>query len=223
MARVISRRKATANTMPGQLPIRAESRARAQFPCQLYVQHHADGCLGLFQSQWPTNLPGAYLQSIGIRRDYQQADFAVRHLAHFSGGYDLPFGPGRQFLAQKGDVTGKVAGGWSLNWIFTYASGQPLTIPCTITTAAGVGCDAFLVQGAHQSGGPHNANQYWNPSSFYNPPLVVSTGRPILLHWGALPRRSMARTSSGSMRLCGGVFRLERMSGSSSVRKLTMY
>jgi carboxypeptidase family protein len=117
------------------------------------------------------------IQSIGIRRDYQQADFAVRHLAHFSGGYDLPFGPGRQFLAQKGNVMGKIAGNWSLNWIFTYASGQPLTIPCTLTTAAGVGCDALLVQGAHQSGGPHNANQYWNPASFYNPPLVASTGQ----------------------------------------------
>lgn len=127
------------------------------------------------------------IQSIGIRRDYQQADFAVRHLAHFSGGYDLPFGPGRQFLAQKGDVTGKIVGGWSLNWIFTYASGQPLTIPCTITTAAGVGCDALLVQGAHQSGGPHNANQYWNPSSFYNPPLVVSTGEANTAPLGGAP------------------------------------
>jgi hypothetical protein len=117
------------------------------------------------------------VQSIGIRRDYQQADFAVRHLGHFSGNYDLPFGPGRQFLAQKGDITGKVVGNWSLNWIFTYGSGQPMTIPCTINTAAGLGCDALLVQGAHQSSGPHNANQYWNPAAFYNPPVVLTTGQ----------------------------------------------
>jgi hypothetical protein len=117
------------------------------------------------------------VQTIGIRRDYQQADFAVRHLGHFSGNYDLPFGPGRQFLGQKGDIKGKVVGNWSLNWIFTYASGQPLTIPCTITTAAGLGCDALLVQGAHPSSGPHDASQFWNPASFYNPPVVITSGQ----------------------------------------------
>jgi len=117
------------------------------------------------------------IQSIGIRRDYEQADFAVRHLGHFSGGYDLPFGPGRRYLTEKGNITGKVVGNWSLNGIFTYASGQPLTIPCTITTAAGVGCDALLVQGFHPSAGPHNVNQYWNPASYYNPPVVTSIGQ----------------------------------------------
>ena len=117
------------------------------------------------------------IQSFGIRGDYQQPDFEVRHTAHVSGGYDLPFGPGRQFLAEKGTIMGKVVGNWSLNWIFTYASGQPLTIPCTITAAAGVGCNALLVQGAKPNGGPHDANQYWNPSSFYNPPVVTTTAQ----------------------------------------------
>ena len=128
------------------------------------------------------------IQSVGIRRDYQQADFAVRHLGHVSGNYDLPFGPGRRYLAEKGNIMGKIAGGWSFNGVFTYASGQPLTIPCTITTAAGVGCDALLVQGAHQSGGPHNANQYWNPASFYNPPLpVLSPGQGNTAPLGGAP------------------------------------
>jgi hypothetical protein len=127
------------------------------------------------------------IQSIGIRRDYQQADFAVRHLGHFSGAYDLPFGPGRPFLAQKGNVMGKIAGNWSLNWIFTYASGQPLTIPCTITTAAGVGCNALLVQGKHPSAGPHTADQFWNPASFYNPPVVLSTGQSGTAPLGGAP------------------------------------
>ena len=127
------------------------------------------------------------IQAIGIRQDYQQADFAVRHLGHVSGGYDLPFGPGRQYLAQKGEIMGKVVGNWTINWIFTYASGQPLTIPCTLTTAAGIGCDALLVQGANPDGGPHNANQYWNPASFYNPPVVTSTGQTNIAPLGGAP------------------------------------
>jgi len=135
--------------------------------------------------------PQAYrapsIQAIGIRKDYQQADFAVRHMGHFSGGYDLPFGPGRAYLAEKGNIMGKVVGNWAINWIFTYASGQPVTIPCTITTAAGVGCDALLVQGFHPSSGPHNANQYWNPASFYNPPVVTSTAQGNVAPLGGAP------------------------------------
>jgi len=141
-----------------------------------YSTTHTDA-LDFFNLNGQQAYRAASVQTIGIRRDYQQADFAVRHLGHFSGNYDLPFGPGRQFLGQKGDIKGKVVGNWSLNWIFTYASGQPLTIPCTITTAAGLGCDALLVQGAHASGGPHNASQFWNPASFYNPPVVITSGQ----------------------------------------------
>ena len=124
---------------------------------------------------------------------------------------------------QKGDVTGKIVGNWSLNWIFTYASGQPLTIPCTLTTAAGVGCDALSVQGAKPSGGPHNANQYWNPASFYNPPQVVSTGQANIAPLGGAPTQvygpNLIRLDAALRRS----FQIERIFGLSSVRKLTMY
>jgi hypothetical protein len=50
-----------------------------------------------------------------------------------------------------------------------------------------VGCDALLVQGFHPSSGPHNANQYWNPASFYNPPAVTSTGQPDVAPLGGGP------------------------------------
>jgi hypothetical protein len=143
--------------------------------------------LDFFNLNNPQTYRTPSIQSIGIRNDYQQADFAVRHMGHFSGGYDLPFGPGKQYLAEKGDIMGKVLGNWTLNWIFTYASGQPLTIPCTITTAAGAGCNALLVQGANASGGPHNVNQYWNPASFYNPPVVTTTGQGNIAPLGGAP------------------------------------
>jgi hypothetical protein len=143
--------------------------------------------LDFFNLTSPQTYRAPAIQSFGIRGDYQQADFAVRHLAHFSGGYDLPFGPGRQYLAEKGDIRGKLFGNWALNWIFTFASGQPLTIPCTITASAGAGCDALLVQGAKQNGGPHNVTQFWNPTSFYNPPVVTTTGQSNMAPLGGGP------------------------------------
>jgi hypothetical protein len=148
--------------------------------------------LDFFNLKNPQTYRAPYIQAFGIKGDYQQADFNVRHAAHFSGGYDLPFGPGRQYLSQKGDPMGRALGNWTLNWIFTFASGQPVTIPCTITTAAGLGCDALMVQGANVNAGPHNVNQYWNPEAFYNPPPVISTGQGNLAPLGGAPTQVYA-------------------------------
>jgi hypothetical protein len=143
--------------------------------------------LDFFNLNNPQTYRAPYVQAFGIKGDYQQADFAVRNAAHFSGGYDLPFGPGKPYLAGKGHIGGKVLGNWAINWIFTFASGQPVTIPCTLTTAAGLGCDALMVEGVNLNGGPHNVNQYWNPAAFYNPPVVTSTGQSNLAPLGGAP------------------------------------
>ena len=161
--------------------------------------------LDFFNLTNPQTYRAPNIQSFGVRGDYQQADFEVRHTGHFSGGYDFPFGPGRQYLAGKGDIRGRILGNWTLNWIFTYASGQPVTIPCTITAAAGVGCDALEVEGAKPNNGPHTVGQYWSPAAFYNPPVVTTTGQgnlaplgggatqvygPVLIRLDAALRRS---------------------------------
>jgi hypothetical protein len=41
-----------------------------------------------------------------------------------SGTYELPIGPGKQFLNNKG-VTGQILGGWQIGWIARYYSGTP--------------------------------------------------------------------------------------------------
>jgi hypothetical protein len=143
--------------------------------------------LDFFNLASPQTYRAPWIQAFGIKGDYQQADFAVRNAAHFSGGYDLPFGPGKPYLAQKGNPLGKVLGNWALNWIFTYASGQPVTIPCTLTTAAGAGCDALMAQGTNPNGGPHNVNQFWNPEAFYNPAVTTSEGQGNLAPLGGAP------------------------------------
>ena len=142
--------------------------------------------LDFFNLTNPQTYRAPNIQSFGVRGDYQQADFAVRHAAHFSGGYDFPFGPGRQYLAGKGNIGGKVFGNWTLNWIFTYASGQPVTIPCTITASAGAGCDALLAEGTNRNG-PHTVGQYWNPAAFYNPSVATTTAQSNLAPLGGAP------------------------------------
>ncbi len=41
-----------------------------------------------------------------------------------SGTYELPIGPGKRFLNNKG-VTGQILGGWQIGWITSYYSGTP--------------------------------------------------------------------------------------------------
>jgi hypothetical protein len=43
-----------------------------------------------------------------------------------SGVWDLPFGKGRHFLAQANRLTGAVLGGWSMHYVYTYRSGNPV-------------------------------------------------------------------------------------------------
>ena len=43
-----------------------------------------------------------------------------------SGVWDLPFGRGRHFLAQANRFAGAVLGGWSMHYVYTYRSGNPV-------------------------------------------------------------------------------------------------
>ncbi len=44
-----------------------------------------------------------------------------------SGMYELPFGPGKRFLASDNPVVKRLVGGWQVGWIGTYTSGQALS------------------------------------------------------------------------------------------------
>jgi hypothetical protein len=49
------------------------------------------------------------------------------HVVNLAWVYDLPFGPGRALLTQRGAL-GKIAGGWSLSGRYYYNAGSPLSI-----------------------------------------------------------------------------------------------
>jgi hypothetical protein len=126
------------------------------------------GSIGGFRAQ---GIPGW-----GIKKEMARAPFDIRHAFTASGSYDLPFGTRRKFLASGGRFTQAVLGGWSANWILTLRTGFPQTIGCTKTTGAGTGCNA-LYTGLNPYGGPHNVQQYYNPSAFTDPAVVTTIGQ----------------------------------------------
>ncbi len=127
------------------------------------------------------------LSGFGIQGDYGLCDFDVKRAFHLSGGYDVPVGKGRQFLKSAPRMVDAIAGGWSTNFILTLQDGQPGTVPCVITTAAGFGCNALLVPGQSVTTGAHNVNQWLNPAAFTSPPVVTAIGQSNYAPLGGAP------------------------------------
>jgi len=106
--------------------------------------------------------------------DWGPADFDIRQVLHFSGGYQLPFGKDKQWLNQ-GAVTNAVLGGWSVNWIVNLQGGQPLNLGCPNGgTSAGSSCNVLKVAGQSQKLGLHKdsngaLNWFGNAAAFTQP------------------------------------------------------
>jgi hypothetical protein len=118
-----------------------------------------------------------YVPGMGLRADYGLCDINARRVVHASGIYQLPFGRNQPYLHSGAGAW--IAGGWSFNGILTATDGQPLTIGCSTTNAAGLGCNALKVAGQNPYAGSHNAKQFLNPSAFVNPPAATAASAGI--------------------------------------------
>jgi len=127
---------------------------------------------------------------LGPEFDWGPAIFDIRHVVHFSGGYELPVGPNKRFMANSGRAANAVLGGWSVNWIVVLQGGQPITLTCpttsVATTVGGSGCYDVRVPGQSQQlglknvlSGP-NKGLYWfgNPAAFQQPCPLLAAATP---------------------------------------------
>src|SRR6185437_5997402 len=64
-----------------------------------------------------------YTTTRNFRLDKAPLSNDRRHAFRFYGTYDLPFGPGKKWLAQSA-ILGRVLGGWQLGGIATVVSGS---------------------------------------------------------------------------------------------------
>ncbi len=72
-------------------------------------------------------------------RNYQneraRSDFDQRHVVNMTGIYELPFGKGKKWLSSNHRGINALVGGWSLNGIYTYQSGEPFSVRSGVLTA----------------------------------------------------------------------------------------
>jgi hypothetical protein len=118
----------------------------------------------------------------GIHRDYSLANFDVRHVFHFSGSYELPFGKGRRYLAQPSGIANAVVGGWAIVWSTTLQGGQPMKLDCPKSVTSGTNCNAILVPGQNPTPGLRtapNGNPVWLNAAAFNQPCVLGASGPI--------------------------------------------
>jgi hypothetical protein len=124
---------------------------------------------------------------LGIGDEMARASFDLKHALVISGNYDLPFGKGRALFGNINRFGEAIIGGWSTNFIYSYYSGQPQVIGCTIATTEGLGCNSLKVAGVSPYQDVRDAQGYrviWNPAAFTNPPRATAIGQTDLLPLG---------------------------------------
>jgi len=130
------------------------------------------------------------IPGLGPKFDWGPANYDVRHVVHFSGGYQLPFGKGMKYMNQGG-ITNAVLGGWAVNWIVTAQGGQPLDFGCPTGSTAGTGCRTVLVPGQSQQRGIKIKTIDGAPRPFWlNNPQAFN--QPCKLGWDGVNPGSLA-------------------------------
>jgi outer membrane receptor protein involved in Fe transport len=127
------------------------------------------------------------LPGFGVQGDYGLCNYDTKHVFHLSGTYDLPVGHGRQFLGNSNGFVDSVLGGWGTNFILTLQTGQPGTIGCPTSTAAGLACYAFVVPGEDVYAQNRSVNGWLNPAAFASPPAATVIGQSDYSPLGGAP------------------------------------
>jgi hypothetical protein len=83
-----------------------------------------DDASNFFSSAGDSNFPQ---NSYDVRAERGRSNFDVRHRLSVSYSYDLPFGKGREYLANAGWLS-SILSGWQSFGILTFQSGRPFTV-----------------------------------------------------------------------------------------------
>ena len=122
---------------------------------------------------------------VPIKYDTGLAGFNIKNQFVASGSYSLPIGHGKSFLNSMNGIGEAILGGWSVNGILTFDSGQPDNVGSNINTGSGLGANAVTVPGVNRYN--KTLASYFNPAAFANPPIVTSVGETSLTPLGGAP------------------------------------
>ena len=107
------------------------------------------------------------------------AGFDVRHRAVISGVWELPWGPGRRWMAEGGAL-GAIVGGWQMAGIATLTTGRPFTV--FMQTGVNNGAPSWPNRVGSGRVDDPTVDLWYNPRDFVAPPpnTYGDSGRGIL-------------------------------------------
>jgi hypothetical protein len=120
-----------------------------------------------------------------LRDDRGNSDFDVRHRFTYSYVYQLPFGRGRRFVSGAGPAADRLVGGWAVNGIVSFMTGNyfSVTVPGDRANVGGFPfqranrrCDGNLGRGSR------NIDRYFDTACFVvtAPGTFGDSGRNII-------------------------------------------
>ncbi len=119
-----------------------------------------------------------------VMADYGLSNFDIRQRFTLSTVYQLPFGHGRQFLANSNRAVDAALGGWQISSILTLQSGMPFSVSMAAPTdntgsfqRPNRVCDGSLPSGQR------SIKDWYQLSCFVAPPVYTfgNTGRNVLI------------------------------------------
>ncbi len=185
---------AISNNLYQALNVRVEKRMRAGFnflfnyTWSKNLESNGDG-----SSSWNQNGGTTFpLDSWNLRKERSYTPLDVPNVITMSAGYELPFGPGKRLLNQKGPAA-LVFGGWQINGIFSQRSGFVTDIRSSRVASNNQLYATInvpdLVPGQSLYLPNKGVDGWFNPAAFAEPARVNNTkGVPITLFGNAARR-----------------------------------
>lgn len=155
-----------------------------------------------------SNFAGLMDLGFGTTIEKQRSFNDVTHVFKANGVYELPFGPGRRW-ANWGGVAGKILGGWSVNGLMRWQSGEPIAIVSARSTLNRAGRSGLNTVNSTLS-----VQQLQDRTGLF----FDATGRPVLFDPALI---SAVRASSTAPEPGGNPFLTNPLSGSVGSLQLT--
>jgi hypothetical protein len=102
------------------------------------------------------------------RRDRGDSDQIRRHIFTAAYSWELPFGPGKRFLNQRGPVS-RIAGGWQLAGITYLRTGPPFSLTFNATVAGSLSGRPDALRNGSLPRSERNEYRWFDPSAYAVP------------------------------------------------------
>jgi hypothetical protein len=132
-----------------------------------------------------------YRDARNISTSYANAAWDIRHNFTTGFNYDVPFGRGKALGVNMNRAIDTVVGGWMVNGIFSFHTGQPFTVRSNGCQGVWASCFPDLVQGRDPNAAPSNGRnpgQWFDVTSFLPPASLTQGNLGLQTNYGPSTR-----------------------------------